>query len=143
MKQKVEVVAYHCDGCKKRRMASEVDGPPNGFHGTVTEVHEGGSTGEIEFYACSSRCIGKAATNAIARVQELNEAAESEPTTAPPLAEKMSEQDAADLAQAQVDQFDETLTTQDLADEKADLNEARGIPADEDADDWNLADAAK
>lgn len=77
MKSKIETVEYVCDGCRKSKVVREVDGLPKGIHGTASEQHEGGGcTESAEFYACSTRCIGKAVQNAI-------EAASKEGSTDP------------------------------------------------------------
>lgn len=102
MKSKIDTVEYVCDGCHKSKVVREADGQPVGIHGTASKRHEHGSTETVEFYACSTRCIGKAVQNAIEAHKE----------------------EATDPAQ----------TAEDLAEERATLAQARGIP-DEDEDD--------
>lgn len=68
MKDKVQMVAYVCDGCSKQRVVNEeIDGPAKGLHGTVAEHSDTGGTGPAEWYACSTRCISKAVQNAVRR----------------------------------------------------------------------------
>lgn len=66
MKLTVQMVEYRCNGCGKPKVVNEeIDGPPNGFHGTVAQITEYGGSGGVEFYACTSRCVNRAIQNAV------------------------------------------------------------------------------
>jgi hypothetical protein len=93
MKDSINVTAFVCDGCRKRKIVESAE-DAHGYHGDVAHVHEGGGTGRVEFYACSNRCIGKAVQNAIA-------ASEEDERTDPDLAAEDLREQRADTAQAQ------------------------------------------
>jgi hypothetical protein len=109
MKDTIKVVAFVCDGCRKRKI---VESPEDayGYHGWVAHVWEDGGSGDVEFYACSTRCIGKAVQNAI---KSGNEGHGEERT-------------------------DPALTSEDLAEERATLAQARDYPLDAEADEDDL-----
>lgn len=91
MKDTINVVAFVCDGCHKRKIVEQPE-YAYGYHGTVAHIHEHGGSAPVEFYACSTRCIGKAVQNAI-------EASENENTDPELTAEDLREEQA-DKAQA-------------------------------------------
>lgn len=62
------VNAATCDGCSKVRLAQNDTEPVIGFVGTVTEhTGIGGMDRKTSWFACSKRCIGKAAYTAVVR----------------------------------------------------------------------------
>lgn len=72
MRQTAEMIKHTCDGCSRTRV-TDADDEPNGFHGAVRQVTDLGGTGTVEYYACSTRCIGKAVTNALSSVERAGE----------------------------------------------------------------------
>lgn len=61
-----------CDACGKQRVDSLSEGPAQGYHGAVSHHHESGGTGDVKFFACSPRCIGRAVQNALGRNEEVS-----------------------------------------------------------------------
>lgn len=73
MKSAVTLTEYTCDGCGRTVLANEeVDGPPYGYHGSVTEITGLGGNG-ADWYAHQAACIRKAVTNALARDDRYDE----------------------------------------------------------------------
>lgn len=62
MKLTVEMQQYVCDGCgKEYNVNEEADGPPPGYHGTVTHHSaERGNHTPVGWYADKPKCIRNA-----------------------------------------------------------------------------------
>ena len=57
-------VKYECDGCSYGVVTLPGDEPP-GIGGTVREVHDGGGTGDVRWWACKRDHIFQAIVNAL------------------------------------------------------------------------------
>jgi len=66
MKVTVEMQQYVCDGCGKEYNVNEdVDGPPLGYHGTVTYHGDDYGGGVRDWYADKPKCIRGAILTAV------------------------------------------------------------------------------
>jgi hypothetical protein len=61
----VKATRYTCDGCGKSFLADvEIDGPAEGFHGSVMCVDASGGFGG-DWFACTRACIRNAVIAAV------------------------------------------------------------------------------
>lgn len=53
----ITATEYVCDGCGRSDIRPVDAEPPNGFHGTVRQITDGGGSAEAIWWACKQACI--------------------------------------------------------------------------------------